>query len=138
MTAQADLVVVNARVLTMDPANPSAQAVAVKDGRILAVGDRQSVAELRGPHTRVIDAEDASVVPGFVEGHMHLFSGAAELAHLQLSGVHGFDALAKAVRAYAAERPDQFMLVGQGADYTILSPSEPVTRHHLDRILPDR
>ena len=66
MTAQADLVVVNARVLTMDPANPSAQAVAVKDGRILAVGDRQSVAELRGPHTRVIDAEDASVVPGFV------------------------------------------------------------------------
>jgi predicted amidohydrolase YtcJ len=53
-------------------------------------------------------------------------------------GVHGFDALADAVRAYAAGRPNQTILQAQGADYTILSAAERVTRHHLDRILPDR
>src|SRR5690606_15202604 len=56
----------------------------------------------------------------------------------QLMGVHGFDALADAVRGYAAGRPNQAILQAQGADYTILSAAERVTRHHLDRILPDR
>lgn len=134
----ADLVVENASILTMDPDNPRASAIALKDGEIAAVGDRAAVSEFKGPHTRVIDAGGASVLPGFIEAHMHLFGGAAELDHLQLFGVHGFDALAEAVRAYAAARPNQKILQAQGADYTILSAEERVTRHHLDRILPDR
>ncbi|CAI2933391.1 amidohydrolase [Aminobacter niigataensis] len=133
----ADLIVINGRVLTMDPAQPAAEAVAIKDGLIAAVGDKTTIEALRGPDTKVIDARGGSVVPGFIEAHMHLFSGAAELAHLQLSGVHGFEALRVAVQAYARSRPDARMLVGQGADYTILG-SERVTRHHLDAILPDR
>jgi predicted amidohydrolase YtcJ len=134
----ADLIVTNARVLTMDEGNPRAEAVAVRGGEIVAVGDRASVSELRGPGTRVVDAAGASVLPGFIESHMHLFGGAAELEHLHLFGVHGFDALSKAVRAFAAARPDRKILQAQGADYTILSDAERVTRHHLDRIIPDR
>ncbi|WP_439502050.1 amidohydrolase [Aminobacter ciceronei] len=133
----ADLIVINGRVLTMDSTRPTAEAVAVVDGLIAAVGDNATVEALRGPDTKIIDAHGGSVVPGFIEAHMHLFSGAAELAHLQLAGVHGLDALREAVLAYAAARPNQRMLVGQGADYTILG-SERVTRHHLDAILPDR
>lgn len=133
----ADLIVINGRVLTMDSTRPTAEAVAVTDGLIAAVGDLSTIEALRGPDTRVIDARGGSVVPGFIEAHMHLFSGAAELAHLQLAGVHGCEALREAVQAYAASRPNQRMLVGQGADYTILG-SERVTRHHLDAILPDR
>jgi predicted amidohydrolase YtcJ len=134
---QADLIVFNGRVLTMDDDLPAAEAVAVKDGAILAVGSRAAIEALKGPATKVIDAKGGSVIPGFIEAHMHLFSGAAELAHLQLIGVHGFDALRDAVRAYAAKRPDAPMLVAQSADYTILG-DERVTRHHLDAILPDR
>jgi len=137
MVLAADLIVTNARVLTMDEDNPSAEAVAIKDGAILAVGSRPDIGELQGPDTRTIDARGGSVVPGFVEAHMHLFSGAAELAHLQLFGVAGFGALQEAIRAYAPTRPDAKMLVGQGVDYTVLG-SERVTRHHLDAILPDR
>ncbi|AMS41050.1 amidohydrolase [Aminobacter sp. NyZ550] len=133
----ADLIVINGRVLTMDSTRPTAEAVAVVDGLIAAVGDNATVEALRGPDTKIIDARGGSVVPGFIEAHMHLFSGAAELAHLQLAGVHGLDALREAVLAYAAARPNQRMLVGQGADYTILG-GERVTRHHLDAILPDR
>ena len=134
----ADLIVTNARVLTMDEQQPRAEAVAIRDGAIVAVGDRAAVGETRGPATRVIDAGGNSVVPGFIEAHMHLFAGAAELDHLQLSGVSGFDALAEAIRSYAAQRPEAKLLQAHGADYTILSGSESVTRHHLDRIVGDR
>lgn len=134
----ADLIVENASILTMDPDTPRAAAIALKDGEIAAIGDRAAVRDLKGAGTRVIDAGGGSVVPGFVEAHMHLFAGAAELDHLQLMGVHGFDALSDAVRGYAAARPGQTILQAQGADYTILSAAERVTRHHLDRILPDR
>jgi predicted amidohydrolase YtcJ len=138
MAEHADLIVVNARVLTVDDDNPRAEAVAVKGDRIVAVGDRSAVTDFAGPATRILDAAGGSVVPGFIEAHMHLFAGAAELSHLQLSGVHGFDALVKTVRAHAAAHPGSGLLQAQGADYTILSDVERVTRHHLDRIMPDR
>lgn len=133
----ADLIAINGRVLTMDHDNPVTEAVAVKDGAIIAIGSRASIEELKGPATKVIDAKGGSVIPGFIEAHMHLFSGGAELAHLQLTGIHGFEALQKAIRDYAPTQPDAKMLVGQGVDYTVLG-SERVTRHHLDAILPDR
>jgi predicted amidohydrolase YtcJ len=138
MSSTADLIVTNARVLTMDEGNPTAEAVAIKDGNILAAGDRRIIEALQGPATKVIDARGGSVVPGFIEAHMHLFGGAAELDNLHLQGVHGFDALNDAIRSYAAARPNATLLLGAGADYTILSEEEPVTRHHLDRIIPDR
>lgn len=138
MSSNADLIVTNARVLTMDEGNPTAEAVAIKDGNILAVGDRRTIEALKGPATKVIDAQGGSVVPGFIEAHMHLFGGAAELDNLHLQGVHGFDALSDAIRAYAAARPYAKLLLGAGVDYTILSREEPVTRHHLDRIIADR
>lgn len=138
MSSNADLIVTNARVLTMDEGNPTAEAVAIKDGNILAVGDRRTIEALKGPATKIIDAQGGSVVPGFIEAHMHLFGGAAELDNLHLQGVHGFDALSEAIRAYAAARPYAKLLLGAGVDYTILSREEPVTRHHLDRIIADR
>lgn len=138
MSRHADLIVRRAQVLTMDDGRPRAEAVAAKDGKIVLVGGEAEVMELRGPGTRVIDAGGNTLLPGFSESHMHLFTGAAELDHLQLFGVTGFDALARAVRAYAAERPSAPFLMAQGADYTVLSAAERVSRHHLDRILPDR
>jgi predicted amidohydrolase YtcJ len=134
----ADLIVTNAHILTMDEDNPRAEALAVKDGEIVAVGDVRQVAELKGLGTKVVDAGGSSVVPGFIEAHMHLFGGAAILDHLQLLSVRGFDALSDAVRAHAAAHPDVKLLQAQSADYTILSDTERVTRHHLDRIIAHR
>jgi len=135
--AAADLVVIRGRVLTQDPERPRASAVAIARGRILAVGDDGDVLALAGPSTRVIDAAGGSVLPGFCESHMHIFSGAAEMAQLQLDGVHGLDALAAALRAYAADHPADRVLLAQGADYAILG-DRSVDRHVLDAILPDR
>ncbi len=133
----AETIITNARVLTMDPDQPRAEAVALAGGRILAVGDRADIAALAGPGCEEIDARGATVMPGFVESHMHLFPGGAELDHLQLLGVMGTGPLKDAVRAYAAARPDQPLIAAQGADYAILG-DRAVTRADLDAILPDR
>ncbi|ANT53341.1 amidohydrolase [Mesorhizobium amorphae] len=138
MPPSADLIVENASILTMDPDTPRAEAIAIKGGDIIAIADRASVLDYKGPGTRVIDAGGGSVLPGFIEAHMHLFGGAAELDNLHLAGVHGFDALRDAIRPFASARPNARLLLGAGVDYSILSSDEPVTRHHLDRIIPDR
>ena len=131
-----DLIVTNARVLTMDPDRPRAEAVAIAAGRILAVGDAEGIGALAGPQTRILDAGGRSVLPGFFEGHVHLGLGGADLTHLHLGHLHGAEAVAAAFRAFAAERPDQPLLMAQEAGYDILG--RPATRHDLDAILPDR
>ncbi|MDG4907355.1 amidohydrolase [Mesorhizobium sp. WSM4898] len=136
MPQTADLIVENASILTMDPDTPAAQAIAIKGDKIIAIADRDSVRDCKGPATRVVDAQGGSVLPGFIEAHMHLFGGAAELDNLHLAGVQGFDALRDAIQGFAAKRPKAGLLLGAGVDYAILP--EPVTRHHLDRIIPDR
>jgi predicted amidohydrolase YtcJ len=132
----AEMIVVNARVLTMDPAKPRAEAVALGGGKVLAVGARAEIEAMAGPDARVVDAGGRTVMPGFVESHLHLVLGGAELVQLQLGGVHGFDALKAAVLDYAAKNPQRALLMAQGAAYEILE--HPVTRHDLDRIMPDR
>jgi predicted amidohydrolase YtcJ len=133
---QAEMIVTGAKVLTMDAAQPRAEAVALAGGRILAVGTAAEIAALAGPQTQVIDAGGRTLLPGFVESHLHLVLGGNELTQLQIGGVHGFDALKAAYLDYAAKNPDRPLLMAQGASYEILD--HPVTRHDLDRVIADR
>ncbi len=130
-----DLILTNARVLTMDETRPFARAVALARGRIVAVGGDEVVA-MAGPDTQVIDCGQRSVLPGFVESHLHLVLGGAELSQLQIGGLMGFDATASAFAGYAARHPDAPLLMAQGAAYDIFG--APATRHDLDRIIADR
>ncbi|MDQ2068175.1 amidohydrolase [Xinfangfangia sp. CPCC 101601] len=135
-TTFAEMIVTGARVLTMDPAQPRAEAVALAGGRILAVGSAAKVMALAGPQTKVIDAGGRSLLPGFVESHLHLVLGGNELTQLQLGGVMGFEALKAAFVDYAAARPDLALVMAQGAAYEVIG--APVTRQDLDRIIADR
>ena len=131
-----EMIITNAKVLTMDEDRPRAEAVAVAGGRILAVGSRAEVEALAGPATRMVDAAGRTLLPGFVESHLHLVLGGNELSQLQLGGVSGFDALAASFRDYAAKNSGLPLLMAQGAAYEILD--HPVTRHDLDRVIADR
>ena len=130
----ADLILTDARILTMDAARPRAAAIALGGGRVLALDD--AALALRGPATTMLDTGGRTVLPGFVESHMHLFAGAAGLAHCQLWGLRGADALTGALRAYAAAHPEAAILIGKGCDYGMLG--APMTRTDLDAALPDR
>ncbi len=132
----AEMIVTNAKVLTMDAGRPRAEAVAVAGGKIVAVGSAAEVAALAGAETRVIDAGGRTLLPGFFESHLHLVLGGNELTQLQIGGVHGFDALKAAFEGYALLYPATALLMAQGASYEILDAA--VTRHDLDRVIADR
>jgi predicted amidohydrolase YtcJ len=131
----AELILTNASALTMDPSRPRASTVAVVAGRIVAVGGRE-VERLAGPETRVIDCGLRTLLPGFVESHLHLVLGGAELGHLHVAGLRGVDALRTAFRSFAARHPDRPLLMAQGGDYAMLPHA--MTRADLDAVLPDR
>ena len=132
------LIILNASVLTMDPALPRASALAVAGDTILALGTDADIGALAGPDTRIIDAGGATLLPGFVESHLHLFAGAYGETLLQLGGIRGIDALRAAVARFAAANPDATLLFGQGADYAMLGEGRPLNRHALDAVCPDR
>ncbi len=73
---QPDIVFVNGSVVTMDNAHPSAEGLAIKGGRILAVGSDAEIRALRGPGTRLVDLHGRALLPGFVEAHTHILNDA--------------------------------------------------------------
>jgi predicted amidohydrolase YtcJ len=132
---QADLILLG-KVLTMDPERPRAEGVAISGEAIVAVGSRAEIAALKGPATRVVDAGAATILPGFVESHLHLVLGGAELAQLQIGGVKGLDAMRAAFSEFAATHPDAPILMAQGAGYDIFGHA--TTRADLDAVLAER
>jgi predicted amidohydrolase YtcJ len=134
----ADAIITNGRLITMDEANPKAEAIALCGNKIVQVGTRADIAAFKSSSTRIIDAQGGSVLPGFIEAHMHLFSGAAELDNLDLYSVRGIEQLINALKAYAAQHPEKKLLVANQANYAIISERERLTRHHLDRAVADR
>jgi predicted amidohydrolase YtcJ len=110
---QADLLIVGAPVYTADPARPWADAVAVRAGRVAAVGPEREVGALRGPATRVLRLHGGLVLPGFQDAHVHTAAGGLELAQCDLHGVEP-EGYAAAVARYAAARPDAPFILGGG------------------------
>ena len=129
MPKSADLLIVNANVLTMSDGRPRCDALAIVGNKIAAVGSASELAELKGPSTQLIDAQGCTVLPGFVESHMHLFSGADGQRLLQLGDVQGLSAFKKVAQTYAAANPQAGLLVAKGSSYTMFSESEPITRN---------
>jgi predicted amidohydrolase YtcJ len=101
----ADLIIVNGKVLTMDAARPRAEAVSMAAGRITRVGRNRDVLADKGRKTKVIDANGTTVLPGLIEGHMHIVPGSLELSMLNVEGLNGLEAIRKAVQEFAAAHP---------------------------------
>jgi predicted amidohydrolase YtcJ len=125
-----DLVVVNAVVHTMDAALPRGEALAVKDGRFLAVGSSADVRNLASARTRVIDAQKMTIVPGFIDTHCHP-SGVNELFEVN-ANVRTVAALQANLKSKAASTPAGFWVSGHMFDDTKLD--RPLTRKDLDDV----
>lgn len=134
----ADIVIYNGALITFDDDQPEATALAIVDNKIEAVGTDTQIKSLIGPQTREIDARGGTVLPGFIDSHVHLFGGSVELSYLSLYGVKGLDEMRKRILPYAQANPDDRMLFCAMADYGILGTGKTLTRHDLDAILPDR
>lgn len=136
----ADLLFLNAHVLTMDPRAPFATAVAVRDGRILALGRDEEVLALRGPGTRVIDVQRRTLLPGFTDSHIHLVAWALRRLRVDLWGTRTLGDALERVRAKAQTFPPDAWIRGGGWDASLWSDLEAEwpTAAHLDAVAPDR
>ena len=133
----ADLVVVNAKVLTVDPDQPTAEAFAVRDGRFVAVGTDQAIRSMIVEETEIIDAEKKTVVPGFNDAHLHpraQYPEDSPLASVNLrpSEVKTIDELVAALKRKAEKTPPGQWVRGSGYEDTKLGRHP--TRHDLDRV----
>ncbi|UYV36851.1 amidohydrolase [Rhodobacteraceae bacterium D3-12] len=138
MTTQTDIIIHNGQLVTFDPDRPQATALAMSDGKITAVGSEAEVMALATPETKMIDANGGTVLPGFIDSHVHLFGGSVELTCLSLYGVEGLEAMRDAIVPYANDNPEDALVFCVMADYQILGTGQTPTRHDLDKILSDR
>jgi len=112
----ADLIVVNARVATLDAASRVADALAVRDGRLIAVSSRAAVEALAGPTTRRVDAGGRTIVPGLIDSHIHAIRAALSYAtEVNWIGAASIDeAMARLRDAAARARPNAWLIVAGG------------------------
>ncbi|MEU5810609.1 amidohydrolase [Streptomyces sp. NPDC047718] len=102
----ADLLVRNAKVFTGDPDRPAARAVAIRDGRVVALGDDHDLARLVGPATRVVDALGRRVVPGLNDSHLHVIRGGLNyVLELRWDGVRSLRHALAMLREQAGRTP---------------------------------
>ena len=133
----ADLIVRNARIWTVNPAQPQADAVAVLNGRIAAVGPDAAVMPWRGPGTRVVDAKGGRLLPGFNDAHVHFSDGGAALAAVQLTDATSLKEFVKRIADYASHAPKGEWIRNGEWDETKWSPAKLPTRQEIDAVTPD-
>lgn len=133
--AGADLILINGNVLTMDAAQPRAQAFAVKNGRFIAIGSTQNIRALAAPGAAVIDAAGMTVTPGFIDAHCHpglqdeLFDVNCDLTSIAQ--------IQEALRKRVATTPPGRWVNGFKFDDTKLKDGRPLSRQDLDAVSAD-
>ena len=128
----ADLIIENARVWTVDPSRPEADAVAILGDRIVAVGSSQQVDAWRGPHTRVVDAAGKRLLPGFNDAHVHFTDGGLQLDNVELNDATSPQEFARRIRERAAKTAKGEWLLGGDWDETKWNPAELPTKELID------
>jgi predicted amidohydrolase YtcJ len=137
-TPAADTVIVNARIYTVNTRQPWAEALAIREGRIVAVGTAKDIAAYRGTLTKVIDAHGKLVLPGFTDCHIHFMEGSLGLTHVILNGSKSVAEVQQRVKDYAASHPKQEWIAGMGWAYSIFGAAALPDRKFLDEVVPDR
>ncbi len=138
-----DLLLLNGRLLTMDRANTTAEALAIKDGKIVAVGTSREIEGLAGARTEAIDLAGRTAVPGLVDTHVHLVGEASVAHHVEVrdfyADVGSVADILDRLRAAAASTPPGGWVVGHGSpmqEFRLAEQRRP-TRAELDAAVPN-
>ncbi|MHA1950423.1 MAG: amidohydrolase [Candidatus Thorarchaeota archaeon] len=133
----ADLVLWNAKVITMDSEGKITEALAVKHNRIIAVGTKSELEEFVGPETEILDVEGKTVIPGLIDSHAHFMSmGPAPMIFVDLSeeaGVRSIADIQERLKERASQTPKGEWVFGRGEDDTKLEENRHPTRWDLDK-----
>ena len=137
-------VIYHGDIITMDENNPTAEAVAIKDGLVLAVGSKADVLRTKGTATQIIELGDKAMLPGFIDGHSHFFQAAmiADYANVSAPPVGTAGSIAGIIAVlqdHVARKPLKpgEWLIGYGYDGSALSDGRDATRDDFDPYFPD-
>src|SRR6187401_1935174 len=135
----ADLIFTNGIVHTVDAANSIAEAVAVSDGRILAVGSNAAVTATAGSGTKRVDLAGRSLTPGFIDAHQHFtwIGAGADGINCKAAGMGSIRSLVEEVRKKAEVLPAGSWIRGSGYDQSRLSEQRHPNRHDFDAVSPN-
>jgi len=134
----ADLILKNANVITMDPRQPSAELVAIKNGKILLVAGKEELESVKGDETKVIDCWGRTVVPGFNDAHCHVLSFVRKLLSLDLSpsSVSSIADIKAAIRNRVQNIPPGEWLTGTDYNEFYFAEKRHPTRWDIDEVAP--
>jgi predicted amidohydrolase YtcJ len=133
----ADLIITNAKIWTVDPNHPKAEAVAAIGDRIVAVGTSAEIDEWRGANTRVIDASGKLVLPGFNDAHVHFVSGGFQLDQVELKDADSQQEFARRIAQRASRSPKGEWILGGDWDDQKWNPPQLPTRELIDQVTPN-
>lgn len=131
----ADTIVLGGPIATLDPANPWAEALAIKNGRVLAVGVKSDIhAAHHGASTRIVNLGGRTAMPGLHDAHNHhQIAGKGDLMEIEFLPTASFDEIVELVRAYALELPEGAWVVGGSWGSTLIAEmNEPGAKERLD------
>ena len=131
------LIIINGRVRTMDPARPTADAVAIYGNRVVAIGSSKEIRTMASPQTRVIDAHGQLVLPGFNDAHVHFLSGGFQLASVDLRDANSPEEFADRIRRFAEKVPPGRWITGGDWDHERWPGALLPTRELIDRYTPN-
>src|SRR3990170_3813991 len=131
-----DLLIRNARVYTVEPSQPWAEAVAVRGERIAWLGDDADAAEHIGPATQVIDAEGSLLLPGIIDSHNHVRLG-SDANTVKLGGADTLDEIRKRIREHLTAHPDADWIEAEGFHYAAI-PGRMPRADDLEAVAGDR
>ncbi|MEV7615641.1 amidohydrolase [Streptomyces sp. NPDC089799] len=136
MNVPADLLLTGARIHTVDPELPEAEALAVRDGRIVWVGPDSEAGHWAGPDTERIDAAGRLVLPGFVDAHNHVRLGSDD-ACVQLAGARSLAEIHERIRAWHSAHPDAEWIEAEAFDYSAIAGGRMPCAADLDPVTGD-
>jgi predicted amidohydrolase YtcJ len=137
-SAPADLILVSGKVWTGDPARPEAQAIAVRSGRVAAVGSDAEIRRLAGPSTKVVDARGRRVLPGLIDAHTHMTMGGFNLLAVDLRQTKDPADFTRRLGEFAKTRPAGLWLTDGAWDHEQWTPPRLPTKEMLDPATGDR
>ena len=129
-----DLILLNGQMRTMDDQNPRAQAMAVKVGRIMAVGDNDAIAALADSKTERVNLDGRLGIPGMMDSHFHFYDWAMGRQQLDLARVKSLDELLNQVAQTAGQLPQEKWILGQGWNESDWPEHTMPRRDHLDGV----
>lgn len=135
--SNADLIVTNARIYTVDEGRPMAEAMAIRGGRVQFVGSQRGALALRGPQTRVLDAAGATIIPGIADAHVHLLGLGMALRTVSLVGTKSYEEVVERIAAKARELPAGAWITGRGWDQNDWPDTRLPSNEGLSRAVPN-